>query len=76
MRDLFVSALSNAASSVAVVTTAGNTGMAGSTISSFCSVSADRKAGLGCMMSAFGEGVARVGGLPGWVFLHDAREAV
>jgi|TARA_B110000211_G_C13873480_1_gene461902 flavin reductase len=49
MRDVFVSALSNAASSVAVVTTAGHMGMAGSTISSFCSVSADPPMLLACV---------------------------
>jgi len=49
MRDLFVSALSNAASSVAVVTTSGEAGMAGSTISSFCSVSADPPMLLACV---------------------------
>ena len=49
MRDVFVSALSNAASSVAVVTTSGDMGMAGSTISSFCSVSADPPPLLVCV---------------------------
>jgi len=49
MRDLFVSALSNAASSVAVVTSAGKAGMAGSTVSSFCSVSADPPTLLACV---------------------------
>lgn len=49
MRDEFLSALSNAASSVAVVTTAGDAGMAGSTISSFCSVSADPPTLLACV---------------------------
>jgi flavin reductase len=49
MRDSFVSALSNAASSVAVVTSAGEAGMAGSTVSSFCSVSADPPTLLACI---------------------------
>jgi flavin reductase len=49
MRDEFLSALSNAASSVAVVTTAGDAGMSGSTISSFCSVSADPPMLLACV---------------------------
>jgi flavin reductase len=49
MRDEFLCALSNAASSVAVVTTAGHAGMSGSTISSFCSVSADPPTLLICV---------------------------
>ena len=49
MRDKFLSALSNAASSVAVVTTSGEAGMVGLTISSFCSVSADPPTLLACV---------------------------
>ena len=37
----FVNALKNAASTVSVVTSNGENGMAGATISSFCSVSAN-----------------------------------
>ena len=45
----FVNALKNAASTVSVVTSNGENGMAGATISSFCSVSADPAILLACI---------------------------
>ena len=45
----FVNALKNAASTVSVVTSNGKHGMAGATISSFCSVSADPAILLACI---------------------------
>ena len=45
----FVSALKNAASTVSVVTSNGGNGMAGATISSFCSVSASPAILLACI---------------------------
>lgn len=46
-RDLFVSAMGSAASTVTVVTTDGPSGRCGRTVSSFCSLSADRP--LACL---------------------------
>ena len=45
----FINALKNAASTVSVVTTNGKKGMAGATISSFCSVSANPASLLACV---------------------------
>ena len=45
----FINALKNAASTVSIVTSNGKDGMAGATISSFCSVSADPAILLACI---------------------------
>lgn len=49
MNSEFVNALKNAASTVSIVTSNGNNGMAGATISSFCSVSANPATLLACV---------------------------
>lgn len=48
-RDAFLSAMSNVANSVTVVTTMGKAGHHGATVSSFCSVSADPPSVLVCL---------------------------
>jgi flavin reductase (DIM6/NTAB) family NADH-FMN oxidoreductase RutF len=49
MKTKFITALQNSVSTVSVVTTNGNEGIAGATISSFCSVSADPPTLLACV---------------------------
>ena len=49
MNSEFINALKNAASTVSVVTSNGEKGMAGATISSFCSVSANPATLLACV---------------------------
>ena len=49
MDSKFINALKNSASTVSIVTSNGNNGMAGATISSFCSVSANPATLLACI---------------------------
>ena len=48
----FINALKNSASTVSIVTSNGNAGMAGATISSFCSVSANPAKLLACVFKS------------------------